>query len=65
MEKLQKNDIQDVATYCDLVLLKEGMTVSPLKLQKMLKTPTIRFPSTTCIRSTRHAMRRTGKRGDN
>ena len=36
MEKLQKNDIQDVATYCGLVLLKEGMTVSPLKLQKML-----------------------------
>lgn len=32
MEKLQKNDIQDVATYCGLVLLKEGMTVSPLKL---------------------------------
>lgn len=27
---------QDVATYCGLVLLKEGMTVSPLKLQKML-----------------------------
>lgn len=62
MEKLQKNDIQDVATYCGLVLLKEGMTVSPLKLQKMLKTPTTRFPSTTCIRSTRHATRRTGKR---
>lgn len=36
MEKLQKNDIEDVATYCGLVLLKEGMTVSPLKLQKML-----------------------------
>ena len=36
MEKLQKNGIQDVATYCGLVLLKEGMTVSPLKLQKML-----------------------------
>ena len=36
MEKLQKNDIQDVATYCGLALLKEGMTVSPLKLQKKL-----------------------------
>ena len=65
MEKLQKNDIQDVATYCGLVLLKEGMTVSPLKIQKMLKTPTIRFHSMICILSTRHATRRTGKRGDN
>ena len=36
MEKLRKNDIQDVASYCGLVLLKEGMTISPLKLQKML-----------------------------
>lgn len=36
IKKLKKNDIQDVATYCGLVLLKEGMTVSPLKLQKML-----------------------------
>ena len=64
MEKLQKNDIQDVATYCGLVLLKEGMTVSPLKIQKMLKTPTIRFHSMIFL-STRHATRRTGKRGDN
>lgn len=36
METLRKNDIQDVATYCGLVLLKEGMTVTPLKLQKIL-----------------------------
>lgn len=36
MEELRKNDIQDVATYCGLVLLKEGMTVTPLKLQKIL-----------------------------
>ena len=35
-EILKKNDIQDVASYCGLVLLKEGMTVSPLKLQKIL-----------------------------
>ena len=35
-KELKKNDIQDVATYCGLVLLKKGMTVSPLKLQKML-----------------------------
>ena len=35
-EKLKKNNIQDVAAYCGLVLLKKGMTVSPLKLQKML-----------------------------
>lgn len=36
MDTLKKNDIQDVATYCGLVLLKEGMTVTPLKLQKIL-----------------------------
>lgn len=36
METLRRNDIQDVATYCGLVLLKEGMTVTPLKLQKIL-----------------------------
>lgn len=36
MEKLSKQDIIDVATYCGLVLLKEGMTVTPLKLQKIL-----------------------------
>ena len=36
MEELRRNDIQDVATYCGLVLLKEGMTVTPLKLQKIL-----------------------------
>lgn len=36
MEELKCNDIQDVATYCGLVLLKEGMTVTPLKLQKIL-----------------------------
>ena len=36
MDTLRKNDIQDVATYCGLVLLKEGMTVTPLKLQKIL-----------------------------
>ena len=36
VEALRKNDIQDVATYCGLVLLKEGMTVTPLKLQKIL-----------------------------
>lgn len=36
MEKLNKQDIIDVATYCGLVLLKEGMTVTPLKLQKIL-----------------------------
>lgn len=36
VEGLRKNDIQDVATYCGLVLLKEGMTVTPLKLQKIL-----------------------------
>ena len=36
MEELKRNDIQDVATYCGLVLLKEGMTVTPLKLQKIL-----------------------------
>lgn len=36
MDALRKNDIQDVATYCGLVLLKEGMTVTPLKLQKIL-----------------------------
>ncbi len=36
MEELKRNSIQDVATYCGLVLLKEGMTVAPLKLQKIL-----------------------------
>lgn len=36
MDILKRNDIQDVATYCGLFLLKEGMTVSPLKLQKIL-----------------------------